>query len=178
MNKIIKGTIAIMLCMCMLVPVEVSAKTLSEQDKEILYENYIYGTIDKLGDIDEFRMFDINGDGTEEMLCTYLAKGNRSRADAVVCTIKNGKVVKLKTFKNGISLYRLPGQKRLVVCEDHGGADIALHVYKMEKGALKKVTTYKSTYDSNYNTSYKKDSKKISEKAFFNFFNKLEWMIG
>ncbi|MCM1181364.1 MAG: hypothetical protein NC347_13995 [Clostridium sp.] len=123
-----------------------------------------------------YKLYDINKDGTKEMIMVY-SYGVRNGYQ--IYTYKKGKVVKLHkgTYGGAGDIYRLKGTKKIVIMFSGGASDTSYTCYYMKGTKLKKGDTYRSWYE--YGTNEKrceKNGKKISSKKMDAFTNKLSWI--
>lgn len=119
-------------------------------------------------------LYDINKDGTQEMIVRY-ESGVRNAYQ--VYTYKKGKVKKLHKgeFFGAGGIYHIKGKKELIISFSNGASDNEYCSYKIKGGKLKKARSYRAVYDENTQTAkYYSGKKKISKTEYDRFETKLK----
>lgn len=121
-----------------------------------------------------YKLYDINMDGTKEMIMEY-SYGVRNGYQ--IYTYNKGKVVKLHkgTYGGASGVYRLKGTKKIVIMLSGGASDTLYTCYYMKGKKLKKGDTYECWYEYGTNEMQcEKNGEKISEEEMNAFKNKLK----
>lgn len=119
-------------------------------------------------------LYDINKDGTKEMILRY-ESGVRNAYQVYTC--KKGKVKKMHKgeFSGAGSISYIKGKKSLIISFSNGASDNGYYVYKVKGNKLKKVKSYWSTYDEvKGKATYTAGKKKISAAEYNRFIEKLK----
>lgn len=119
-------------------------------------------------------LYDINKDGTKEMIVRY-ESGVRNAYQ--VFTYKKGKVKKLHKgeFFGAGSICYIKGKKVLVISFSNGASDGEHRMYKIKGNKLKMVKRYRHTFNENTRkATYYSGKNKISRAQYDRFMNKLK----
>lgn len=119
------------------------------------------------------KFYDINRDGTPEMIVSYTSG---VRYGYKIYTYKNSKVKCMKTIIGGCGIYYKKNKKQIAVMQSGGAADNIFTIYKMKNAKLTKVVSYqsKSSYTANgIKITYYRNKKKISEKKYNKYINEI-----
>jgi hypothetical protein len=160
------------LCLAMAFPVSASAATKKWNTAVSKYKTYMQ----KHSSVpyETRKYYDINKDGTPEMIRTYL---QGIRCSSTVYTIKNGKVKNAGKVSGlcGGMVSKWKGNKKYIVMEwSNGAEDSGFTVYKLKSGKLKKVATYRVSYNSSTDTvRYTLNGNDITRTAYFSAENKI-----
>ncbi|MCR4956652.1 MAG: leucine-rich repeat protein [Lachnospiraceae bacterium] len=131
-----------------------------------LYKEYLSAKEDEVQEILNYRIFDINKDGTKELFYRYYNGGTRNCGR--VCTIKNGKVVSLLNIKGGSpNFYNYTGKSNSIMVEGSSSSSKTSYtIYTLKNGNLTKVNTYVKTVSNSGSYSYTLNGKSIKKAQF------------
>lgn len=137
------------------------------------YKVYINKHLKKYPSL-EYGLYDINKDGTKEMIVRY---ESGVRFAYQIYTYKKGKVKKLHKGEIGGAgnVYRIKGKKKIIISYSNGASDNGYSSYRVKGKKLKKGRVYSCKYNENTGkVQYFCGKKKISEAVYNRFVNRLK----